>query len=261
MFAPWKKSYDQPRQHIKKQRHYFANKCLSSQSYGFSSSHYGCDSWTVKKAEWWRIVAFELWCWRRLLRVPWAARRSKQSILKGISPEYSLEGLTLKLKLQYFGHLTHSKRPCCWKRFKVGGEGDNRGWDGWMASPTRWIRVWVSSGSWWRAAVHGVAKSQTRQSNWTEMNWKQSCVTSRDSAQDPSCYFKKWETSVSKFYILTTAIGFKSKMTSYHVTQMLGAFFCFLRCFKLLFHIFSKAQCPTPNFWTFLGDCHPHCCF
>ena len=103
--APWKKSYDQPKQHIKKQRHYFANKGPSSQSYGFPVITCGCESWTTKKAEHWRIDAFELWCWRRLLRVPWTARRSNQSILKEIHPEHSLEGLMLKLKLQYFGHL------------------------------------------------------------------------------------------------------------------------------------------------------------
>ena len=100
MLALWKKIYDKPRQHIKKQRHCFANKGPSSQSYGFPS-----ESWTIKKAECQRIDAFVLWCWRRLLRVPWAARRSNQSILKEISHEYSLEGMMLKLKLQYFGHL------------------------------------------------------------------------------------------------------------------------------------------------------------
>ena len=99
MLAPWKKNYDQPRQHIKKQRHYFANKGLSRQSYGFSVVMYGCESWTVKKAEHRRIDAFELWCWRRLLKDPWTARRSNQSILKEISPGCSLEGLMLKLKL------------------------------------------------------------------------------------------------------------------------------------------------------------------
>ena len=96
-------SYDQPRQHIKKQRHYFANKGLSSQSYGFSSSHVRMWDLDYKESEHQRIDGFELWCWRRLLRVPWTARRSKKSILKEISPEYSLEGLMLKL--QYFGHL------------------------------------------------------------------------------------------------------------------------------------------------------------
>ena len=90
---------------ILKSRHYFANQSLSSQSSGFSSSRYGCESWTIKKAEHRRIHAFELWCWRRLLRVPWTARRSNQSILKKISPEYSWEGLMLTLKLQYFGNL------------------------------------------------------------------------------------------------------------------------------------------------------------
>ena len=105
LFAPWKKSCDQPRQHIKKQRHYFADKGLSSQSMVFPVVMCGCESWTIMKAEHQSIDAFELWCWRRLLRVPWNARRSSQSILKEISPEYSLEGLMLKLKLQYFGHL------------------------------------------------------------------------------------------------------------------------------------------------------------
>ena len=100
-------SYDQPRQHIRKQRHYFVNNSPSSQGFGFSSSHvWMClCSWTTKKAESQRIDAFELWCWRRLLRVPKTARRSSQSILKEIMPEYSLEGMMLKLKLQYFGHL------------------------------------------------------------------------------------------------------------------------------------------------------------
>ena len=101
MIVPWKESYDQPRQHIEKQRHYFADKVPYSQSYGFSSS----ESWTIKKVEHQIIDAFELWCWRRLLRVPWTARGLNQLILKEISPEYSLEGLMLKLKLQYFGHL------------------------------------------------------------------------------------------------------------------------------------------------------------
>ena len=98
--SPWEKSYDQPRQHIKKQRHYFTNKGPPSQSYGFSSSHVGCESWTIKKAECQRTDVFEMWCWKRFLRVPWIARRLKKSILKKISPNYSLEGLMLKLKLQ-----------------------------------------------------------------------------------------------------------------------------------------------------------------
>ena len=126
----WKKSYDQPRWHIQKQRHYFANKVPSSQGYGFPVVMYGCESWTVKKAEHRRIDAFELWCWRRLLRVPWTARRSNQFILK-ISPGISLEGMMLKLKLQYFGHLMRRvdslKKTLMLGGVGAGAKGDDRG--------------------------------------------------------------------------------------------------------------------------------------
>ena len=112
-------------------------------------------------------MLFELWCWRRLLRVPWIARRSNLPILKAISPEYSLEGLMLKLKLQYLAtwceELSHWKRPWCWERLKARGEGDNRGWDGWMASPSRWTWVWTSSGSWWWTGKPGVLQSMGSQ--------------------------------------------------------------------------------------------------
>ena len=144
---------------------------------------YGCESWTIKKAECWRIDPFELWCWR-LLRVPWTARRSNQSILKEISPGCSLEGLMLKLKLQYFGHwweeLTHLKRPWCWEGLRAGGEGDNRGWDGWMVSPTRRTWVWVESGSWWwtrRPGMLWFMGSQRVRQDWvTELKWTESAV-------------------------------------------------------------------------------------
>ena len=102
---PWKESYDQPREHIQEQRHYFATNVHLVKAMVFPVVMYGCESWTVKKAEYGRIDAFELWCWRRLLRVPWTARRSSQSTLKEISPGCSLEGMMLKLKLQYFGHI------------------------------------------------------------------------------------------------------------------------------------------------------------
>ena len=121
---------------------------------------YGCESWTMKKTECWRIDAFELWCWKRLLRVPSTARRSNKSILKEISPEYSLEGL--KLKLHYFGHLmwrTSSLEPWCWEGLKAGGEGDGRGWDGWLASLTRWTWVWTNCGRQWRTEEPGVLQS------------------------------------------------------------------------------------------------------
>ena len=123
---------------------------------------YGCESWTVRKAECWRIDAFELWCWRRLSRVPWTARWSNQSILKEISPGISLEGMMLKLKLQYFLP-PHAKswligKDWCWEGLGAGGEGDDRGWDGWMASLTRWMWVWVNSGSWWWTGRPGVLR-------------------------------------------------------------------------------------------------------
>ena len=143
----------------------------------FAVVRYGCESWTMKKAERWTIDAFELWYWRRLLRVPWTARISNQSILKEIGPEYLLEGLMLKLKLQYFGCLI--QRTDSFEKTLMLGKiegGRKRGWNGWMASLTQWTWVWVNSGSLvmdreaWHASVHAVAKSQTGLSYWTEFN-------------------------------------------------------------------------------------------
>ena len=149
---------------------------------------YGCESWSMKKAEHRRFDAFELWYWRRLLRVPLTARRSNQSILKEISPECSLEGLMFKLKLQYFVHLMQRadsfQRSRCWERLKVGGAGDYRGWDGWMTSPTKGTWVWINSRSWWKTGRPGVLWSMGSQGaghNWvtdmiylcqfSELNW------------------------------------------------------------------------------------------
>ena len=147
---------------------------------------YGCEHWTIKKAEWWWIDAFELWCGRRLLIVPWTARRSNKSILKEISYGCSLEGLMLKLKLQFFGHLMWRadsfEKTLMLGKMRAGGEGDDRGWDGWMASPTQWTWVWVNSGSWWWTGRPGVLQlmgSQRVRHNWvTELNWTELIIDS-----------------------------------------------------------------------------------
>ena len=179
MLASWKKSYDQPRQHIKKQRHYFANKGLSSQGYSFSSSHVWI--WELDYKESWvrRIDAFELWCWRRLLRVPWTARRPNQSILKEISPECSLEGLMLKLILQYCGHLM--QRADSLEKTLMLGKIEGRRRRGWQRM--RWLdgitdstdMIWASSRSWWWTGKPGVLQSMGYQRvghDWaTELNW------------------------------------------------------------------------------------------
>ena len=154
---------------------------------------YGCESWTIKKAERWRIDAFELWCWRRFLRVPWTARRSNQSVLKKISPEYSLEGLTLKLKLQYFGHLIQradSLEKTLMLEKIEGRRRRGRQRMRWLDSITDWmdmglggLRELVMDRGAWSAAFHGVVKSQTWLRDWTELNsdffqhmWKKLCL-------------------------------------------------------------------------------------
>ena len=173
-----KKSCDQPRQHIKKQRCYFTYKGPSSQGYGFPVVMCGCESWTMKKAESQRIDAFELWCWKRLLSVPWTAKRSSQSMLKEISPECSLEGLMLKLKLQYFGHLIR-RVDSSEKTLMLGKiEGRRRG-----RQRMRWLNGitdsmdmgLVNCGFWWWTGRPGVLwfmGSQRVRHDWvTELNW------------------------------------------------------------------------------------------
>ena len=174
---PWKKSCDQPRQHIKKQRHYFVNKGRQVNAMVFPVVMYGCESWTVKKAESWRIDAFELWCWRRLLRVPWTARRSNQSILKEISPEYSLEALMLKLKLHTLATWCEEligKDPDARKDLRLEEKGTTEdemvGWHHrlMVMSLSKFGELRMDRKA-WRAAVQGVTKSLTGLSDWTEL--------------------------------------------------------------------------------------------
>ena len=180
MLPPWKKSYDQPRQHIKKQRHYFPDKGPASQSYVFSRSHVWMweldykESWVPKNWWFWTVV------WRRLLRVPWTARGSNQLILQEISPEYSLEELMLKLKLQYFGHLMQRtdslEKTLMLGKIEGGRRRGQQRMRWWMASPTQWTWVWVNSRSWWWTGRPGVLQSmiglQRVGHDWaTELNW------------------------------------------------------------------------------------------
>ena len=193
MLTPWKESYDQPRQILKSRDITLSTKVHLVKAMVFPVVMYGCESWPAKKAEHPRIDAFEPWWWRRLLRVLWTARRSNQSILKEISPEYSLEGLMLKLKLQYFGYLM--RRADSFKKILMLGKikgrrrrGQQRmGWldginDLMNMSLGELQGLVMDKEAWYAPCVRGVAKSRTRLSNWSELNWINVCFKSLTKA-------------------------------------------------------------------------------
>ena len=169
----------------------------------FSVVMYGCESWTLKKAEHGRIDAFELWCWRRLLRVPWTARRSNQSILEEISPlgvhwKDWCWSWSAKTSTTWWEELTHLKRPWCWERLRAGGAGDDRGWDGWMPSLPQWtwlskLQELVMDREAWRVAVHGVRRVGH---DWvTELNWTPLRMVELDENEEimiPKLLFPHW---------------------------------------------------------------------
>ena len=207
MLAPWKKSNDKPRQNIKKQRHYFAYTGLYNQSYGFSSSHIWM--WELDdKSEDQRIDAFELWCWGRFLRVPWTKRRSNQSILRKINPEYPLEGLMLKVKLQYFGYLMWTadslekslmlgkikgrRRRECQRMRWLDGITDA------MDMNLGKLQEIVRDREAWHAAVHGVAKS------WTQLSDR---TTTTKSPNIPGSVFMRWKIFSPETYYLCLSVG------------------------------------------------------
>ena len=179
MHTPWKESYDQPRQRIKKQRHYFVNKGPSSQGYGFSSGHVWMweldnkESWAPRNWCFWTVVLEKTWESLGLQGDP--SRPSQRRSVLGVHWKDWCWSWNSNTLAAWWEELTHWKRPWCWEGLGAGGEGDDRGWDGWMASPTRWAWIWVNSGSWWWTGRHGVLRfmgSQRVGHAWaTELNW------------------------------------------------------------------------------------------
>ena len=163
MIASWQDSYDKPRQCVEKQRHHSATKVCIVKTMVFSMVTYSCESWTVKQAEHQRIDAFELWCWRRLLRVLWTARRTNQSVLRKSTLNTCWKdwcwSWSSSILATWCEQLTHWKSSWCWERLRAEGEEGNRGWDGWMASPVQWTWTWANFGRWWGTGRSGMLQS------------------------------------------------------------------------------------------------------
>ena len=257
MLAPWKKSYDQPRQHIKKQRHYFANKDLYSQSCGFSRVIYGCDTWTIKEAEHWRNDAFELYCWRRLIRVPWT-ERSNQSILKEINPEYPLE--RLMLKLQYFGHLMW-RTDSLEKTLTLGKiEGRRRrGWQDKMVGWQHWLNghefeqtpgVGDGQGNLVGCSPSGCKESDTAEqlsNNNNELmlsilscdSWPSICLLWRN-VHLGLLSFVDWVVCFGAFKHLSCLLILETNPSQSHHLQIFSHYLCVVFSFCLLFPLLCK---------------------
>ena len=219
---------------------------------------YGCESWTMKKDECQRIDDFKLWCWRRLLRVPWTARRSNQSILKispGCSWKDSCWSFNSNTSATWCKELTHWKRPWCWERLKAGGEGD-RGWDGWMASPTQWTWVWVDSGSWWWTGRPGVLLFTGLQRvghNWAnELNWISLLVMGQEQFEDQHWLLEApWRSWLNR-----SSFKFSKIYKHYRHQNISGLAIIpwFLWNFIYLFSLFLL----WPQFWGENSDCDPY---
>ena len=257
MLAPWKKSYDQPRQHIKKQRHYFANKGPSSQGYGFSSSHMWMweldykESWVPKNWRFWTVVLEKTW--ESLgLQVDSTSPILRKAVLN-IHWKDWYWSWNSKILVTSCEELTDWKRPRCWERFKA-GEGDNRGWDGWMTSLTQWTWVWVNSRSWWWTGRPGMLRfmgSQRVEHDWgtTELNWT-------DGIKCHDLSFLSFKPAfLFSFFTFIKRLFHSSSLSAVRVVSCICHVYCL--AFMIVFHCFRKWKITMPRDTWCAADCTP----